>query len=195
MFRNGYAPLMTASDMSNVWNEFGRGTFTFYISGPWNIGEFKRRLPPDLAHAWATAPLPGPDGPGASIAGGASLVLFRSSRVKDAAWQLVEYLSRPDVELRFHALTGDLPPRRSAWGDPSLASDIHAHAFREQLERVKPAPKVPEWERIANEMRIVTEQAARGRLSVDDAVRELDARADRTLEKRRWMMARTGNAP
>lgn len=195
MFRNGYAPLLTASDMSNVWNEFGRGTFTFYISGPWNIGEFKRRLPPDLAQAWGTAPLPGPEGPGASIAGGASLVLFRASHVKDAAWQLVEYLSRPDVALRFHALTGDLPPRRTAWRDPALASDIHAHAFREQLERVKPAPKVPEWERIGNEMRIVTEQAARGRLSVDDAVRELDARADRILEKRRWMMARTGNAP
>ena len=152
-------------------------------------------MPPELAQAWGTAPLPGPEGPGASIAGGASLVLFRASHVKDAAWQLVEYLSRPDVELRFHALTGDLPPRRTAWRDPALASDIHAHAFREQLERVKPAPKVPEWERIGNEMRIVTEQAARGRLSVDDAVRELDARADRILEKRRWMMARTGNAP
>ena len=195
MFRAGYAPLMTASDLSNVWNEFARGTFTFYISGPWNIGEFKRRLPSDLAQAWTTAPLPGPDGPGASIAGGASLVLFRASRSKDAAWQLIEYLSRPDIELRFHAMTGDLPPRRSAWNDPPLASDVHARAFREQLERVKPAPKVPEWERIANEMRIVTEQAARGRLSVDDAARELDARADRILEKRRWMMARPGNAP
>ncbi|HSC98723.1 MAG TPA: sugar ABC transporter substrate-binding protein, partial [Casimicrobiaceae bacterium] len=147
MFRDGYAPLYTASDLANVWNEFGRGTFTFYISGPWNIGEFKRRLPPALEDAWATAPLPGRAGPGASIAGGASLVLFRRSPVKDAAWQLIEYLARPDVALRFHALTGDLPPRRSAWNDPALADDVHARAFREQLERVTAAPKVPEWER------------------------------------------------
>ena len=195
MSRDAYAPLYTASDLANVWNEFGRGTFTFYISGPWNIGEFKRRLPPALKDAWATAPLPGRTGPGASIAGGASLVLFGKSRVKDAAWQLIEYLARPDVTLRFHALTGDLPPRRSAWNDPALADDVHARAFREQLERVKPAPKVPEWERISDEMRLVAERVARGGMSVEDAVRDLDSRTDRILEKRRWMLAQQRRTP
>ena len=190
MFRAGYAPPVTAAELGNVWTEFGRGTFAFYISGPWNIGEFERRLPAGVQHAWSTAPLPGPEGPGASIAGGSSLVVFRASRAKDAAWQLIEYLARPEVELRFHALTGDLPPRRSAWQDPSLAADVHALAFREQLERVKAAPKVPEWERIADEMRLVAERAARGQWTVDRAARELDARADRILEKRRWLLAR-----
>ena len=192
MFRDGYAPLVTAADTSNVWNEFGRGAFAFYITGPWNIGEFSRRLPAAVQPLWSTAPLPGPDGPGMSIAGGSSLVVFRASRAKAAAWQLVEYLARPDVSLRFHALTGDLPPRRSAWDDASLASDVHARAFRDQLERVKPAPKVPEWERIADEMRVVAERVVRGGTSIDDAVRELDARADRILEKRRWLLARAG---
>jgi multiple sugar transport system substrate-binding protein len=190
MFREGYAPPVTASQLSNVWNEFGRGTFAFYISGPWNIGEFERRLPPALQGAWATAPLPGPAGPGASTAGGSSLVVFRRSQAKDAAWQLIEYLSRPDVELRFRAMTGDLPPRRSAWRDPALAADAHARAFRDQLERVKPTPKVPEWERIADEMRNVAERAARGQWTVDEAAHELDARANRILEKRRWVLAR-----
>jgi multiple sugar transport system substrate-binding protein len=189
MFREGYAPLVTAAELANVWTEFGRGTFAYYISGPWNIGELDRRLPAGLQSAWATAPLPGPAGPGASIAGGSSLVLFRASRVKDAAWQLIEYLSRPDVELRFHALTGDLPPRRSAWNDPALGADPRARAFRDQLERVKPAPRVPEWERIADEMRTLAERAARRLMTVDEAARELDARADRILEKRRWLLA------
>ena len=98
--------------------------------------------------------------------------------------------ARPTSSVRFHALTGDLPPRRSAWHDPALAADMHARAFRDQLERVKPAPKVPEWERIADEMRLVAERAARGQWTIDEAVRELDARADRILEKRRWLLAR-----
>jgi multiple sugar transport system substrate-binding protein len=193
LFRRGYAPPVTASEVSNVWNEFGRGTFAFYISGPWNIGEFERRLPAELQHSWATAPLPGPAGPGASIAGGSSLVIFDRSPVKNAAWQLIEYLSRPEVELRFRELTGDLPPRRSAWRDEALATDARARAFRDQLERVKPAPKVPEWERIADEMRIVAERAARGEMGIDEAVRALDARADRILEKRRWLLARVAH--
>ena len=190
MFRNGYAPPATNADVSNVWNEFARGRFTFYISGPWNIGEFERRLPKALQSSWMTAPLPGPDGPGASIAGGSSLVLFQRARNKAAAWQLIEYLSQPSVQERFHALTGDLPPRRSAWRDGALANDIYAGAFRDQLERVKPTPKVPEWERIANEIRLAAERVAHGDLSVAQATKELDARADRILEKRRWMFAR-----
>ncbi|HEY7517188.1 MAG TPA: sugar ABC transporter substrate-binding protein [Methylomirabilota bacterium] len=190
MFQRGWAPLVASTAISNVWTDFGRGRFAFYVSGPWNIGELQRRLPADQQHTWTTAPLPGPDGPGASIAGGASLVVFRASRHQAAAWRVIEFLSQPSVQLRFHALTGDLPPRRTTWADPALAADGHARAFREQLERVRPAPKVPEWERIANEMRVVAERAARGALSVEQAAQELDARADRILEKRRWMLAR-----
>jgi multiple sugar transport system substrate-binding protein len=189
-FRRGWAPPLTNAEVSNVWTEFGRGYFSFYISGPWNMGEFERRLPRSEQNVWMTAPLPGPNGPGASTAGGSSLVLFRASRSKDAAWQLAEYLSRPEVELRFHELTGDLPPRRSAWDDERLAADTRAQAFRDQLERVKPTPRVPEWERIATEMRLVAERAVHGELTVDGAARELDARADRILEKRRWLLAR-----
>jgi multiple sugar transport system substrate-binding protein len=192
MFRRGWAPAIANAAISNVWNEFGRGRFVFYVSGPWNIGELQRRLPADRQDAWMTAPLPGPDGPGASIAGGSSLVVFRASRHQAEAWRLIEYLSQPAVQRRFHALTGDLPPRRTTWQDPGLASDVHARAFREQLERVKPTPRVPEWERIATEVRLVVERAARLGLSVDEAVRELDARTDGILEKRRWLLARRG---
>jgi multiple sugar transport system substrate-binding protein len=190
MFRRGWAPMLATAAIANVWTEFGRGRFAFYISGPWNIGELKRRLPREQQNAWMTAPLPGPNGPGASIAGGSSLVVFRASRHKAAAWRLVEFLSQPSVQRRFHALTGDLPPRRATWQDPALANDVHARAFREQLERVKPAPKVPEWERIATEIRLVAERAAHGEVSVDEAARVLDARAARILEKRRWLLAR-----
>lgn len=192
MYERGLAPLATSNQIANVWNEFSRGFFTFYISGPWNIGEFRRRLPAELQSAWKTAPLPGPDGPGASIAGGSSLVLFRRSKLKDAAWRVVEYLAQPAVQRRFHALTGNLPPRRSTWDDPQLADDPHARAFFDQLERVRPAPKVPEWERIGTEMRIVVERVVQGDLPADRAGAELDARADRILEKRRWMLDRHG---
>jgi multiple sugar transport system substrate-binding protein len=194
MFQRGWAPITVSSAVSNVWTDFGRGRFVFYVSGPWNIGELSRRLPSEQQDTWMTAPLPGPDGPGASIAGGSSLVVFRASRHQQAAWRLIEFLSQPAVQRRFHALTGDLPPRRTTWAEPELAADVHARAFREQLERVKPAPKVPEWERIANEIRLVAERAVRGGLSLEQATQELDARANRILEKRRWMLARGGAA-
>jgi multiple sugar transport system substrate-binding protein len=192
IFKNGWAPVVTDTAISNVWDEFGKGYFSFYISGPWNMGEFRRRLPAEKQGIWMTAPLPGPNGPGASSAGGSSLVVFQRSRHKAEAWQVIEYLSQPAVQRRFYQLTGNLPPRRSAWEEPQLARDVHAAAFRDQLERAKSPPKVPEWERIATEMRIVTEKLVGGQLTVDQAVTELDTRADHILEKRRWMLQQKG---
>ena len=188
MFERGWAPPMTNNQIANLYAEFGRGYFSFYVSGPWNIGEFKRHLPPEQQRNWMTAPMPGPDGPGASTAGGSSLAVFKASKHKAQAWALVEYLSSPAVQERFHALTGDLPPRRSVWATPALANDVYAQAFREQLERAKPSPKVPEWERIANEMQLLAAQVVHGTLTVDQAVTELDSRVDAFLEKRRWML-------
>jgi multiple sugar transport system substrate-binding protein len=193
MYGQKLAPPASSNEIANLWNEFARGYFSFYITGPWNIGEFRRRLPPDLQSAWMTAPLPGPAGPGASIAGGSSLAVFRRSRRKAAAWQVVEYLARPAVQQRFHALTGNLPPRRSSWEGRGLRDDPYTAAFRQQLERVVAVPKVPEWERIATELKVVVEAVVHGDLAAGDAPAELDRRADRLLEKRRWMLDRAAS--
>ncbi|HEX7113625.1 MAG TPA: sugar ABC transporter substrate-binding protein [Steroidobacter sp.] len=190
MFDRGWAPRMSSTQISNVWDEFGRGFFSFYISGPWNIAEFKRRLPADLQGAWMTAPMPGPHGPGVSTAGGASLVIFRSSKRKPEAWKLAEYLSRPSTQEQFYELTGDMPPRRTTWHVPALATSEHARAFREQLDRVRSPPKVPEWERIAQEMRYAAERVVLGAATIDEGLTQLDLKTDEILEKRRWMLDR-----
>ena len=195
MFREGFAPLATAAQIANVWDEFGRGFFAFYVTGPWNIGEFRRRLPASRQRDWATAPLPGPDGPGVSSAGGSSLVVFKGSPRKAAAWSLIEYLSEPETMQRLHALTGNLPPRRSAWRAPALANDAPSRAFAEQLERVRAAPKIPEWERIFQEMQASAERVVQHTQTADAATRALDQWVDALLEKRRWLRERAAHPP
>ena len=192
IFHQGLAPAMTDTQISNVWDEFARGMFTFYVSGPWNIGEFRRRLPAALQGNWATAPLPGPDGPGVSTAGGSSLVLFKGSKRKESAWKLIEFLSQTDTMQRFHALTGDLPPRRSAWRAPALANDAASQAFAQQLERVRAAPKIPEWERIFQEMQQTAQRVVQRTQGAEAATAQLDAWVDALLEKRRWLRERAG---
>ena len=192
-FRRGWAPPMSNTQISNVWDEFGHGLFAFYISGPWNIGEFKRRLPPSLAGAWGTLALPGVDASGGGAAGGASFAIFRSSRHKQLSWELAEFLSAVPQQQRFYVLTGDLPARRSAWQLAGLAEEPYSQAFREQLEHVKPTPKVPEWERIANEMQLMAERVVRGGVPVDQALHDLDAAVDAILAKRRALLARVNH--
>ena len=195
LFRSGLAPALDNNRIANLWQEFGRGSFAAFISGPWNIGELDRRLGPSRRDDWSTAALPGPDGPGMSTAGGASLVVFRRSARQADSLTLLAWLARPEVQLRFHALTGNLPPRRRSWamagaGGRSLADEPRARAFADQLERVRPAPAVPEWERIAQEMQLLAQRALFEGQTPKAMATALDARVDGFLEKRRWMLSR-----
>ena len=193
-FSRGHAQPITNNQVSNLWQEFGRGLFAMFVSGPWQIGELTRRLGPQRLADWATAPLPGPNGPGASTAGGSSLVVFKRSARQAQALTLMAWLARPEVQQRFHAMTGNLPPRRSTWqrvganGRP-LIDDDKSRAFAQQLERVMPAPAVPEWERIAQEMQLLANRAVYEHQRPVQLATALDARADAFLEKRRWMLA------
>ena len=191
LFERGYAARAGAGATASVYRDFAEGWFCFYLSGPWNLGEFATRLPPALADAWTTAPLPGPDArrPGVSLAGGASLAIAAHSARKEAAWQLVEWLADPARQVEFYRASGDLPPRRSAWQDPRLASDARAQAFRAQLEHVRAMPKVPEWERIAAKISRSAEAAVRGEVAPDAALAALDADVDAILAKRRSLLA------
>ncbi|HUQ48905.1 MAG TPA: extracellular solute-binding protein [Gemmatimonadaceae bacterium] len=189
LYKDGLAPALSGSEISNLYQEFERGNIAMYISGPWQIGEFTNRLPKDLQDKWMTAPLPGVDGPGVSLAGGASLALFKRSTKKTEAWQLMEFLSRPEIQLQFYRLTGDLPARRESWKDTALANNKYAKAFRDQLDRVVPTPQVPEWEQIATKVFEHGEQAVRGKKTADQTMAELDADVNGILEKRRFLLS------
>ncbi len=192
MYRRGLAPKLGITEVGNIYQEFGRGTYAMWITGPWNIGEFRRRLPANQQHAWATAPMPGPTGAasGLSLAGGSSLVLFRASRHPVEAWQLIEFLSQREQQIKFYKLTGDLPAHIGAWRDPVLANDTAAHAFYVQLQRVVPTPQVPEWELIATRIFDYGEQAIRGGVPADAVLARLEDEVNRILERRRWLLAR-----
>jgi len=202
LYRDKLAPIAGVNDMANPYQEFARGTFAMWITGPWNIGEFKRRLPDSLQHSWATAPIPGPEGDssGISLAGGASFAIFKTSRHKAAAWQLIQYLSQPAQQLAFYRLSGDLPARLDVWRQSGLETDRYAHAFWVQLHRVRATPKVPEWESITAKLIDQAEESIRGGVAPARSLSVLDRDVNTILDKRRWIIARdsasaAGHAP
>jgi multiple sugar transport system substrate-binding protein len=177
--------------VANLYQEFERGNIAMFISGPWYIGELKNRLDSSVQGKWSTAAMPGISGPGVSMAGGSSLSLFAASQHKAEAWTVMEFLSRPEIELEFYKLTGDLPPRISAWQDTALANNKYARAFRAQLDHVMPLPQVPEWEEIATTIFEHGEQAIRKAMTVDQMLASLDQDVNAMLEKRRYLLAQS----
>jgi len=185
---------MSVSQVTNIYQAFAGEYLNMYISGPWNINEFKKWMTGNLADKWMTAPLPNISGdkyPGISLAGGSSLVISKHSKKKAFAWKFVEYLSTPKVQLELYHLINDLPAVKAAWNDPSLKDDVYLKAFYKQLQNVVATPKIPEWEQIVfSKLQQYAEYTARGTMSVDEAMKAMDLDVNKILEKRRWILGR-----
>ena len=180
------------SQVTNVYQAFADEYFSIYISGPWNINEFKKRMTGDLADKWSTAPMPsktGEDYPGVSLAGGSSLVVFEKSEHKEEVWKFIEFLSEPSIQIEFYKLIYNLPAIKEAWEDSSIANNIYMKAFYEQFNHVVPTPKVTEWEQIAfAKVQQYAEIGVRGAMSIDNTLKNLDKDVDQILVKRRWLL-------
>lgn len=177
--------------ITNLYSSFSDGLIAMYITGPWNIGEFTRRIPAELQNTWMTAPLPSMDSlrPGTSLPLGTSLIMFRNSRQKEASWKLIEFLTSVEQSVEFYRITGNLPPRQSAWKDTTLSNNRYISAFYQQLQRVDPLPQIPEWEQIVIRLQIYVEYIATGTMTPEAAMTRFDQEVDVMLEKRRWMVA------
>ncbi len=187
-YKNGYSP-SSWIEIQNIYQSFADGYITMYITGPWNVGEFKKRLPKDVQDKWMTSPMPGKEKfPGVSIPGGSSLVIFKTSKNKHYAWKLIEFLSKPENQVEFYKSTGDLPSNIHAWNYDILKNDPYMKAFFVQLKNLKPLPKVAEWEQIATKLMEYVELSAVKDIPTPQIIKLLNKEVDKILEKRRWII-------
>lgn len=192
-YRKGYSPTSWI-EVQNIYQGFAEGYIAMYITGPWNVGEFRKRLPDSIQNKWMTAPLPGKFSfPGVSLPGGSSLVIFKTSKNKEIAWKLIEFLTRPEIQVEFYKLTGDLPSNIYAWQDSLLKYDKHMNAFFIQLQNLRPTPKVAEWEQIAMKLIEFVELAAVTDIPTIKILNSLEKEVNRILEKRRWIVKHIAN--
>ncbi|GAA4737129.1 extracellular solute-binding protein [Nocardioides endophyticus] len=163
-------------DPGELESGFAEGTFGSFISGPWHTG-----LVEDAGldeSEYAVAPLPGKDeGMGTSFVGGGDLAVFQDSDNPDGAWKLVQWLSEPEVQQDFYDEVGDLPAVQAAWETGELSTDPQLKVFGEQLSDAQSPPAVPTWEQVAASIDGLVEQAARGDLSGEDAVKQMQSDA------------------
>lgn len=182
--------MVTSIEAGDPVGELARGFVSVYASGAWTRAELGRRTSELPRERWAVSPMPGWDGPGASIVAASCLALTNSVRAPDRAVQLITYLTDPAVQVRFFGIAGVLPSRPSAWRTPALAADPVIATLAGQLARARAMPNVPEWPRITTEVQLIAERCVRGLLTVPQAAEEMDRVADALLAKRRWLLQR-----
>jgi len=129
------------------------GDFPIAISGNWGIDSL-RFFVPEITGKWQIAMLPkGPSGKRTSFIGGRIIGIFNQSKNKEAAWQFIKFLSRPDIQSRLYdaAYANQdtyLPPNIKTWDilkmDPKFKEVLIS-----QANDAKGPPPVSNWDSCA----------------------------------------------
>ncbi|WP_432041246.1 ABC transporter substrate-binding protein [Streptomyces cadmiisoli] len=127
-----------------------------------------------LAGKVGAVPLPGPDGPGASVLGGSNLAVSTHARHPDTAARLIAYLTSEPVQ-RQVLTRGALPPVRAAlYEDPKLVRDHpYLPTLRAAVLAAAPRPKSPRYDQVSLVVQAVVHDATTGRQTPERAVRRL----------------------
>lgn len=168
--------MTSALDPGALESGFVKGDICSFISGPWEIGLTKDAGATD--DQLGLAPLPGQtDGMGTSFIGGGDLAVFADADNREGGWKLVQWLSEAQTQADWYTTMSDLPAVKSAWDTGELAEDPQLGVFGEQLEQGKAPPAVPTWEEVAAVIDSNAEKVARGTISAEDAVADMQSQA------------------
>lgn len=178
-FKDGSAPVDLGLDA--VQGLGGEGVVPMFISGPWMINTIKTQAP-DLEGKWAVAPLPAKEN-NISALGGSDLSVFQYTKHQDEALKFIQYMSKPETQIKWMQLTKSLPTNVKAWEDPSLKNDPNYQALQEQLEHSEPMPLLTTWEQIAQTYLKSFERIVRGGAEVQKEMDAFNTEAEKILSK------------
>lgn len=123
---------------------FNSGEFATMLAGAYNIATLRREQP-ELAEKIGTAPFPaGPKGRFAFF-GGSGLTVFKTSKNKEAAYKVLEYLMTTDAQVAYQEFCGNLPTVNAAYETSFISNEPMRIAFKKQLEFGKAYPSVAGW--------------------------------------------------
>jgi multiple sugar transport system substrate-binding protein len=165
---------MLERDGQQVEDQFKGGRLAVFIGGPWVLQSAKRADDDTWSDAArknvGVAPMPGgTDSKGFTFIGGSNLMMFKSSQHKDAAWELIKYLSNDQVQTDYAGLMGMFPARlkpQEAEGTVDADHEAFYSAIKDQGRSYAP---IAQWAQVENAYKnqfgqILDEAAGKGQL-------------------------------
>ena len=156
---------------------FVNGSVPMFISGPWEMGGLNDLGGAGFKDKYGVMMMP-KQKTATSFVGGSDLAVFKNSKNRDSAWKFVQWLSDPKTQVKFFALSTDLPSVKSAWTDPALTADEKLAVFGKQLEDAKAPPATVTWEQVAAAFDTEMEKVMKAGLDPAAALKAVQSKAD-----------------
>lgn len=136
---------------AQVSSQFNNGSVAMYFDGPYEVRTLT--TPPAQGGAgdsitaknFAVAPSPkGPKGRYAFV-GGSNLSIFKASKHKEEAWEVIKYLVSKKAQLQYTQACGFLPARLEVFNNPYFSVNPQRKVFKQVLKYGRTYPCIPSW--------------------------------------------------
>jgi len=175
-FTEGLSVKVDVGLQGQLEQSFIKGINGAFISGPWHVGLLTEQGGAGFADKIGLAPMPMRKS-ATSFIGGSDLAVFKDAKNRDAAWKFVQWLSKPDVQVKWFQAVKDLPAVQAGWQDPALSGDPFLPTFGEQLKDAKSPPPTVTWEQVAAAIDSEIEKAAKSGADPAATVKSMQQRA------------------
>jgi ABC-type glycerol-3-phosphate transport system substrate-binding protein len=187
IYRDGIVPPVVLT-----WHEeearfaFQNGDAVFMRNWPYPYALMNDSSASRVAGRYAVATMPaGQGGRPTAALGGAQLAINAYSAHPDAAWALIEFLTRPEQMLERARVVGQFPTRFALYDDPALAKALQVPVAeaRVVVEHAVPRPVTPVYTQLSEILQVQLHRALTRQLEPAKALAEAAVEMQRLLDR------------
>ena len=158
IYRDGIVPSAVLT-----WHEeesrfaFQNGEAAFMRNWPYAVGLMQDSSKSRVAGKFSVAPMPaGPGGRPTAALGGAQLAINRRTEKPEAAWQVIDFLTRPEQMRERARVVGQFPSRMTLYQGSKLTAELRISpaTARRVIEYAVPRPVTPVYNQLSEILQI-----------------------------------------
>ncbi len=175
-FKQGYIPKEALGfQETQSLNAFQAGQLMFLRNWPY-ANAILSGPSSKVAGKFGIAPLPGPDGPGASSLGGHSVAISTYSKYKATALDFLKFVQSEEIQKYNLNQGSQAPVIESLYSDPELVKKFpYLPVLVKGIENAIPRPVTPFYPAVTEAIQTNIYAALQGETSVDEALKSLQA--------------------
>jgi multiple sugar transport system substrate-binding protein len=175
-FKQGYIPKEALGfQETQSLNAFQAGQLMFMRNWPY-ANAILEGAGSKVAGKFGIAPLPGPNGAGASSLGGHSVAISTYSKYKATALDFLKFVQSEPVQSYNLSQGSQAPVIESLYSDPALVKKFpYLPVLAKGIEAATPRPVTPFYPAVTEAIQTNVYAALQGQTSVDEALKSLQA--------------------
>lgn len=152
----------------DVNNQFLAGKCAMMINGPWQLPSLNEAGINFGVSTWPN------NGTPTSILGGENFAIGAGSNV-DAAWAVINWMTRPENLLNAHLISSHFPNREDVAADPAFNDDPVKQVFTEQIAVAKARAYGPNYPQVSEQIMAMVQSVLIGARTPEQAAADASA--------------------